>query len=156
MSKPSSFILNTEFSKDSRFVIDIHTKITELDKWLLLADFYKDWLNKNHQELSKSRIPKIIHHIWLGSPLPKKYYEFMKSWKAKHPEWEFILWNDEKLNNLEMLNKKLFLKLKNYGAKSDVARLEILYKFRKRFCCYKTICYLRKKIENCTCNKIIT
>jgi mannosyltransferase OCH1-like enzyme len=32
------------------------------------------------------RIPKIIHQIWLGSPLPEKYLRFQQSWKnIVHP-----------------------------------------------------------------------
>ena len=38
-----------------------------------------------------------------------------------------MFWDDEKLSDLNMVNKELLLKFKNYGAKSDIARLEILH-----------------------------
>ena len=37
------------------------------------------------------KIPKIIHHIWLGSILPKKYVRLIKSWETYHPDWQHIL-----------------------------------------------------------------
>ena len=129
MDLESNFTLNTEFAKNSRFIIDIHTKIENINRWKFLSDLYDKWLDsKKNNRKEKPKIPKIIHHIWLGSPLPKKYLEFINTWKTKNPEWEFILWDEKKLEDLDMINKNLYLKLKNYGAKSDVARLEILYK----------------------------
>ena len=130
MDKKSEFLFNTNFSRNSRFPIDFHNNIKDIDKWLLLSRLYDDWekakinANKNNQ-----KIPKLIHHIWLGSEIPKKYLDFINGWKNKHPGWNFFLWDEEKLNTIEMINKDLFLKLKNYGAKSDVARLEVLYQY---------------------------
>ena len=145
MDLESNFTLNTEFAKNSRFIIDIHTKIEQINRWIFLSDLYNKWIDsKKSNEKEKQRIPKIIHHIWLGSPLPKKYFEFINTWKTKNPEWKFILWDEKKLEDLDMINKNLYLKLKNYGAKSDVARLEILYKkggfyFDTDFECFKKI-----------------
>ena len=145
MDLESNFILNTEFAKNSRFIIDIHTKIEHINRWMFLSDLYDKWINskKNTKKIKKT-IPKIIHHIWLGSPLPKKYLEFINTWKRKNPLWKFILWDEKKLEDLDMINKTLYLKLNNYGAKSDVARLEILYKmggfyFDTDFECFKKI-----------------
>ena len=128
MDLKSKFLLSTEFSKNSRYLIDFHTNIQNIDEWLLLSKLYDDWLNdkKNEEKFSK-KIPRIIHHIWLGSPIPKRYKYFINTWKIKNPEWKLIFWDENKLNDLEMVNKDLYLRLKNYGAKSDVARLEILY-----------------------------
>ena len=63
----------------------------------------------------------------MGSAIPKKYKDFIETWKEKNPTWDFMFWDDEKLSDLNMVNKELFLKFKNYGAKSDIARLEILH-----------------------------
>ena len=38
-------------------------------------------------------IPKIIHQIWIGpKPAPTN---LMNSWKNKHPDFEYILWNEQ-------------------------------------------------------------
>ncbi len=128
MDLESKFLLKTEFSKNCRYLIDFHTNIQKIENWLLLSKLYENWLNnKKHEKNFSIKIPKIIHHIWLGSPIPKRYKYFINTWKKKNPEWKFIFWDDNKLNDLEMVNKDLYLRLKNYGSKSDVARLEILY-----------------------------
>jgi mannosyltransferase OCH1-like enzyme len=46
------------------------------------------------------QIPKIIHQIWSGidEPLPTVFEELGKTWKENHPEWEYILWDNEKMS----------------------------------------------------------
>ena len=75
----------------------------------------------------EARIPKIIHQIWIGSKVPKKYHLLMETWKKKHPDWTFKLWTDEDINNFPFINKKAFDDAKNYGLKSDIWRIEILF-----------------------------
>ena len=40
-------------------------------------------------------IPKILHQIWIGPKEPP--IKLMKTWKEKHPEFRYILWNEEEL-----------------------------------------------------------
>ena len=85
--------------------------------------------------LGATTIPKKIHFIWLGSKFPlEKYYErFYKTWETLHPTWEIILWDDERVQTLveeaQLVNAKAFQMATNYGEKSDILRLEILYRF---------------------------
>ena len=76
-----------------------------------------------------ARIPKIIHQIWLGSPVPERYKEWMNSWRIHNPEWLYILWTDETVAYLKLYNQELYNKARNYGQKSDILRYELLYKF---------------------------
>jgi mannosyltransferase OCH1-like enzyme len=79
----------------------------------------------------ESRIPKIIHQIWLG---PKKAPEkHMDTWKKKHENegFQYILWNEE-----EMIKRKFESKLgdkikdiREYCGMADILRLEILYEY---------------------------
>lgn len=42
-------------------------------------------------------IPKIVHHIWLGSPLPARAAAMRATWEKHHSQsngWRFILWDD--------------------------------------------------------------
>jgi inositol phosphorylceramide mannosyltransferase catalytic subunit len=81
-------------------------------------------------QVSKStKIPKIIHQIWLGSPLPKRFKRNIQSWKRLHPDWQHILWTDTEIGKLKLQNHKLYQKAKNYGERSDIARYEILYHY---------------------------
>jgi hypothetical protein len=75
-------------------------------------------------------IPKIIHQIWIGDkPAPNNW---MNSWKNKHQEWKYILWDNEKIKTLDIINKKQFnfyWNQKRWHGVSDILRYEILYKF---------------------------
>jgi len=72
-------------------------------------------------------IPKIIHQIWVG-PRPRPDH-WMQTWKDKHPDWEYILWNEENIKGFE--NQKLIdycMEHKLYHGVSDIVRYEILYR----------------------------
>lgn len=71
------------------------------------------------------RIPKIIHQIWLGSPVPVKYREWMNSW-TEWLGWEYKLWTNEDIKGFLLYNQDLYDEATNYGEKSDVLRLELL------------------------------
>jgi len=73
------------------------------------------------------KIPKIIHQIWLGSPVPEKFTAYINSWKQAHPNWEYRLWTDTDIEAFNLENKKLYHAAVNYAERSDIARYEILY-----------------------------
>ena len=81
-------------------------------------------------EYSKETImPKIIHQIWIGSPVPEKFKSMMDSWKKVHPDWEYKLWTDEDIEDFPFINGDLFHASTNFGMKSDIWRYEILSMF---------------------------
>jgi len=98
-----------------------------------LLHFFRDLYNKNNLSVKMNKgnkkIPKIIHQIWLGSPLPKKYDAWVRSWEKNHPGWKYVLWTDKEIEEFELANRKLYHSTSNYGEKSDIARYEILYRF---------------------------
>eukprot|EP00941_MAST-03F_sp_MAST-3F-sp1_P006507 g6507.t1 len=84
---------------------------------------------RNPSSTSSWRIPRIIHHIWLGSALPSRFIEFRKKWIASHPEWQCILWGDEEAKLFPLKNREAFENATNYGEKSDILRYEILLRY---------------------------
>jgi mannosyltransferase OCH1-like enzyme len=73
-------------------------------------------------------IPKIIHQIWIGDKLPPLSY--MNTWKIKG--YKYMLWNEEKIFNLNLINQDkydYFLNKKIYYGAADIARIEILNKY---------------------------
>jgi len=74
-------------------------------------------------------IPHRIHQIWLGSPLPDRFKRFTMTWQRHHPSWEYRLWTDRDVAGLHLHNQALFDQATNLGEKSDILRLELLYKF---------------------------
>lgn len=82
--------------------------------------------NAAHGDSTQLHIPRIIHQIWLGSPVPKKYEEWMKTWMNWHG-WEYKLWTDKEVKQLALVNQDIFDTVTNYGQKSDILRMELLY-----------------------------
>ena len=98
-----------------------------------IIDFLATLYEKNITALlnpdEKPRIPKIIHQIWLGSPVPERFKAFQEEWIAMHHDWEYRLWTEKEIGTLDLENKRAYEKAINYGERSDIARYEILYRF---------------------------
>ena len=77
----------------------------------------------------ESVIPKIIHQIWVGGPVPEKYDEWRQSWQDMHPDWEYKLWTDADIPSLHIHNRAIYDKAPDFAAKADVLKYEILYQF---------------------------
>lgn len=75
------------------------------------------------------KIPKIIHQIWLGSPVPEVYKELMQTWIDFHlgRGWVYKLWTDENVHEITLYNQQYYDETDNFGIKSDILRWEILY-----------------------------
>ena len=74
-------------------------------------------------------IPKIVHQLWIGpKPRPSK---FMQTWKDKHPEFEYIMWNEDEIKkrglNLQCQNR--VDEIEEINGKADIKYLLI-----HRFC----------------------
>ena len=85
-------------------------------------------------------IPHIFHQVWLGPrPLPPKEKEWMESWRHFHPHWDFKLWTDANIDELELpLNCIEAINGANwprddlapcYACKSDVVRYVALLRY---------------------------
>ncbi len=102
--------------------------VQEDSTWQRVKELYDTCVINNVEYEPQPRIPKIIHQIWVGSPLPKKYYRWQKSWQEYHPDWEYKLWTDKDIEEFGLVNKHWYDKTPNYAQKVDVARYEILYR----------------------------
>jgi len=74
-------------------------------------------------------IPKIIHQIWIGpKPAPTT---LMDTWKNKHPDFEYIFWNEQEFVKRGMIFEcqHKINEMETYCGKTDIMRWEILYKY---------------------------
>lgn len=72
-------------------------------------------------------IPKTLHLIWLGSPLPGSAEHYLQGFKTMNPNWHTIIWDEETLAGLDMINREEYERKNMPTAfRADVARLEIL------------------------------
>ncbi len=106
------------------------TRNTDDRKWYdQLKERYERLKPASVAASAETKMPKIIHQIWLGSKFPQKFERWQETWIEKHPEWEYKLWLDEDIAELGLENIELFKRSKNWGQKADIARYEILYRF---------------------------
>ena len=78
-------------------------------------------------------IPKIFHHVWIGpNPLPKQEKEWIQSWKDKHPNYEFFLWNNDTIKNLSIPDNCVSA-IKHldglYACQADIVRYIAVHQF---------------------------
>lgn len=107
-----------------------------LDESLLNDDFkykyeiLKKLYDSNIDKAKKTYgdIPKIIHQIWIGNKIPSTLLPLVEKWKNLK-NFEYRLWSDKDILELNFENKDLYIQASNYGQKADVARLAILEKF---------------------------
>jgi hypothetical protein len=122
--------LQTTYIQDFRALSSSWTKfLLGASGTRVLYTFQSLYDQARHAEHIPESIPKKIHQIWLGSPLPKKYKHFQQLIKKFHPDWEYKLWTDNDIKNLELINQQTYDAAPNFGEKSDIARYEILYNF---------------------------
>uniref|UniRef100_A0A6C0CYV5 Uncharacterized protein n=1 Tax=viral metagenome TaxID=1070528 RepID=A0A6C0CYV5_9ZZZZ len=86
------------------------------------------------------KIPKIIHQVWIGPKEPP--IKPMDTWKNKHPDFEYIRWNESEFEkrdmNFECQDK--IDSMEQYCGKVDIMRLELLYKYGGVFLDADSVC----------------
>jgi hypothetical protein len=77
-------------------------------------------------------IPKIIHQIWLGAPVPPEWAATAESWRRFHPGWEYRFWSDAESRPFVEANCPEFLgvydSLSYPVQRSDVLRYLLLHR----------------------------
>ncbi len=98
-----------------------------------LKILYENYEAKKPSKMQISQnpiIPKVMHQIWLGkSEIPPLYVNYFNECKKLHPDWEFKIWSETDLAELELDNQPLFNQARSYPAQADIMRYTILYKF---------------------------
>lgn len=67
-------------------------------------------------------IPRTLHVVWIGSPVPPLVRHCIDSWREKHPDWKHKLWTNER----GWKNQHVIDALPEWNGKADVMRWEIL------------------------------
>jgi len=85
-------------------------------------------------------IPKIIHQLWIGPKQPPT--KFMDTWKEKNPDFEYIRWNEEEINErkLKLECTHRINEMEEINGKADIIRWEILYEYGGVFIDADSIC----------------
>jgi inositol phosphorylceramide mannosyltransferase catalytic subunit len=72
-------------------------------------------------------MPRIIHQIWIGGEVPPEIVQLMHTVRTAHPNWEYMLWTDENLPDIENLDA--FRAARTMAMKADILRLELLWRY---------------------------
>ena len=73
-------------------------------------------------------IPHKLHQVWVGTK--EKPTQWMKSWTDKHPDWEYILWDNKRVAEYPFRNRKHIDRLMEegkYHGVADIVRYEAIY-----------------------------
>jgi mannosyltransferase OCH1-like enzyme len=104
-------------------------------------DLYNEKKHLMHATAAETKIPKVVHFIWLGPrAFPPESVENVRNWIAKNPGWKFKFWTDRPrpapCNGMETIVMaeypfpylgQYYAVSENWGEKSDLLRYEILF-----------------------------
>lgn len=75
-------------------------------------------------------IPKIIHYSWFsGDPFPEQISYCISTWEKKLPEYKFVLWNLERISEIDNVFMKEALSVKKWAFAADYVRLYAIYHY---------------------------
>jgi len=108
----------------------IFTHSDDVARYTKIKEIYEKNLPSKVKAGLNTRIPKILHQIWIGPKIPPAYLSGLSAkLKALHPGWEYHLWNDESLAELNLDNWDLVERSQNWAEKADIIRASLLEKF---------------------------
>jgi len=123
------FVISKDFWDIAKNSYDYNEAIIKQDnRWNMLEEMYnKNFLNVTQRY--NTPLPKKIHQIWLGGIIPDKYKRLCDTWQEHNPEWEYKLWTDTDVVDMDLPNRNLFDSMTNYGPKSDLLRYHIMNEY---------------------------
>lgn len=101
---------------------------TKMERFRKLYDKFPSALRAGESQ-SGTRIPKIIHQIWMGSKMPEKLRRQTEMWKLHHPDWEYRLWTDADLPEFARDVVAMINGSDCYAQKTDILRIAILQRY---------------------------
>jgi len=116
------------FKESMKFSYDYINLKQEQNRWDVLETRYE--CIKNVQP-TESKIPKILHQIWLGGEMPEFEKQLTKRVRETlSSDWIYILWRDSDIYKLKQFkNIDDYLSTPNYGQRSDILRYAILNEY---------------------------
>lgn len=108
---------------NTEIIINAFTEVKEI----LISKMEITMKNKNS---NIERIPRIIHYCWFGEkPLPEHVQRCIRSWRKYCPDYEIWRWDESNYDYKRILYTDQAYQNRKWAFVSDVARLEIVYKY---------------------------
>ena len=70
-------------------------------------------------------IPKRIHYVWVGSPLPDHQRRNIDTWRASNPDFEIVQWDDSNIDLSHPQLRQAYAK-RLWAKVADITRLKAL------------------------------
>lgn len=67
-------------------------------------------------------IPKRLHYVWVGGPLPDKQRAFIESWRSSNPDYEVVAWNESNIDLTIPAIAQAYAR-RRWSTVADIARL---------------------------------
>lgn len=91
-------------------------------------------------------IPKIIHYTWFsGEPFPEKIQKCIDSWHQYMPEYEYVLWDAERLKEIDSPWLRECLEKRKWAYAADMVRMYAVYKYGGIY--LDTDCFVYKSFD---------
>jgi hypothetical protein len=68
-------------------------------------------------------IPKLLHYVWVGSPLPDSQRAYLDTWRESNPDFGIVCWNEKNIDMSQPIIRDAY-KNKKWAKVADIARLQ--------------------------------
>jgi mannosyltransferase OCH1-like enzyme len=86
--------------------------------------------------MSEQYIPKIMHQVWIGPPMPDHLAANCAAWAEMHPDWDMKLWTEREIDEIGLHNRALYDQAERIVPRdaveqfrADIVRYEVLALF---------------------------
>lgn len=100
----------------------------------MIAGHGRFFLDEGH--MNELHIPKIMHHIWIGNPMPSHLVDNIDAWATMHPDWDMKLWTEREIDEIGLQNQALYDQAEKIVPRdaleqfrADIVRYELLALF---------------------------
>lgn len=91
-------------------------------------------------------IPPIIHYTWFsGEPFPEKIQECINSWRQHMPEYEYVIWDTERIKEIHSVWLDESLSQRKWAFAADFVRLYAVYHYGGIY--LDTDCYVYRSFD---------
>jgi mannosyltransferase OCH1-like enzyme len=68
-------------------------------------------------------IPKILHYVWVGGPLPDVQAGYITTWREANPDFQIICWDEQNIDMTSEIIRSAYRE-KKWAKVADIARLQ--------------------------------
>ena len=75
------------------------------------------------QEPMPDMIPKLLHYVWVGGPLPEDRQAFLETWRQTNPDYTIVHWGNHNISDFKEPMIEEAFKQRKWAKVADIVRL---------------------------------